>query len=257
MSNSVQKKLFSDKSQILHSTTPQLINLFMPGMQCLEILINNEDWIRFSQWAKLLKESGGEKEALDLKKLEWLWKSITSEPNIRKLLGSRIISLDDEWKKLEPVECVPSDSRFGIFFKNFNRYGTPVLSLPTDLKPNAEAVIHDPLYMQPGKARRLECRDVATTLEIYPDKLGPRNVEAANLKVNIEDIEIKKGCIYVAVESLNHAYTKASLRLEPQRRSHGGRAYDHVALKIDNRYKPLETIRKEHEKQLWDILIKK
>ena len=66
-----------------------------------------------------------------------------------------------------------------------------------------------------------------------------------------------RGHIYlvVNVKSLNHAYTTASLRLQPNRRSHGGRVYDHIALRLEKGFKPLETIRVEHEKQLWGQLI--
>ena len=58
------------------------------------------------------------------------------------------------------------------------------------------------------------------------------------------------------VRSLNQAYTKASLRLEPRRRSHGGRVYEHVAFMDENdKYVPLEKIRKDVEKRLWSELI--
>jgi hypothetical protein len=63
--------------------------------------------------------------------------------------------------------------------------------------------------------------------------------------------------IHVNVKSLNHAYTKASLRLEPNRRSHGGRVYDHVAYKTDKGFIPLETIRNEFEEKMWNKLLNK
>lgn len=157
---------------------------------------------------------------------------------------------------MEPVACAPAKSRFGVFLKNFHSCGYPVLPVLKDIIPNAEAEILEPLLMKPGKARRLECCDVPTNLAIRPDKLGHTNFEAAALKVDIKDVTIKEGYIYVNVKSLNHAYTKASLRLEPHRRSHGGRVYDHVALKTGNEYIPLETIRNEREMQLWKKLLK-
>ena len=255
MKNTPQK-LFSENSQLLNSFIPQATDLFISGMHWLNVLAGKEHEIKFTGWAKLIKDARGNPDNLNLKYLEWLWEAITSEPNIRNYLGSRLISLDDEWRKQESVKCLPAKSLFGIFFKNFRAYGHPVLSLPKDLKPNAEAKILEPLHMKPGKGRRLECCDVATRLEIRPDKLGPANVEAAALKVDIEDVNIKKGFIYVNVKSLNHAYTKASLRLEPHRRGPGGRAYDHVALRNENGYIPLEIIRQKHEKELWNMLLK-
>ena len=61
-------------------------------------------------------------------------------------------------------------------------------------------------------------------------------------------MEISGNCLVVNVKSLNHAYTAASLRLQPNRRSHGGRVYDHLAVKQDKDFKPLEAIRVEQEK---------
>jgi len=85
--------------------------------------------------------------------------------------------------------------------------------------------------MQPGKARRLECCDVATELRIPVKNPGKLDVEAAALKVDEADVKISGNHLIVQVKSLNHAYTAASLRLQPTRRSHSGRVYDHVAFK--------------------------
>ena len=63
-------------------------------------------------------------------------------------------------------------------------------------------------------------------------------------------MEISGNCLAVNVKSLNHAYTAASLRLQPNRRSHGGRVYDHLALKQEKDFKPLEAIRVEHRKKV-------
>ena len=109
--------------------------------------------------------------------------------------------------------------------------------------------------MKPGKARRLECCDVFGCLKIRIDKLGPKNVEAAALKVDLEDVEIKNNCLYISVKSLNHAYTTASLRLEPHRRSHGGKIYDHIGLKKEEGFVSLEIVRSDYENQMWNKII--
>jgi hypothetical protein len=46
------------------------------------------------------------------------------------------------------------------------------------------------------------------------------------MKAKPETVSIDGNCVIVKVGSLNQAYTKSSLRLEPERQSHGGRTYD-------------------------------
>jgi len=250
-----QGTLFDIDTKMVDSFIPQTTDLFMSSLHWLNVIAKNENEIRFPKWAILLKDARGNPDDLTVDKLQWLWESITKEPAINNYLGSRLISLDDEWKKIEPFKCLPANSRFAIFFKNFQSYGLPVLPFPKELNPDTEAEILEPLYLRPGKARRLECCDVQTRLKIHPNILGPVNVEAAALKVEIKDVTIEKDCIDVNVKSLNHAYTTASLKLEPHRRSHGGRIYDHIAYKDGNDLIPLEKIRTDHEKQLWDKMI--
>lgn len=110
--------------------------------------------------------------------------------------------------------------------------------------------------MRPGKERRLECCDVPTRLEISVQKAGTIENESIAFKIDVNELKIENDCIQVNVKSLNHAYTKASLRLEPHRRSHGGRVYEHIAMKNeDDKYIPLETIREKFEKELKSRLI--
>ena len=249
------KTLFDNDNQMIKFLIPQTTDLFMSGLHWLNVIAKNENEIRFPKWAKLIKDARGKSDDLTLAKLQWLWESITKEPGIMNYLGSRLISLDNEWKQIEPFGCLPVNSRFGIFFKNFQSNDVPLLTLPKELQPDAEIVISEPLKLRPGKAQKLECCDVKARLELQPDHLGPRNVEAAALKVEINDVTINNGYINVNVKSLNHAYTKASLRLEPQRRSHGGRIYDHIAYKDGENLISLEKIRYDHEKQRWNKMI--
>lgn len=233
----------------------QITDLFLSGLHWLDILAGKQDRIPFSHWAKLVRSVRRDTSDLFERRLAWLWESLIVEPGVRNKYGNRLIPLDEEWRKLKRFECVSANSRFGIFLKNFRAYGAPVMDLPKDLRPDADAQILGPLLMQPGKARRLECCDVEAVLELRPKSIGPKNVEAASLKVEMEDVSIERGCIRVKVKSLNHAYTKASLRLEPRRRGPGGRAYDHIALRDENGWKKLESIRRDHEKKLWAELL--
>jgi hypothetical protein len=49
--------------------------------------------------------------------------------------------------------------------------------------------------------------------------------EAAKLKAQPSAVTIDGNRVKVEVDSLNEAYTKSSLRLETDRKSHGGRIY--------------------------------
>jgi hypothetical protein len=243
-----KNRCFED-SEALSALIPSTTDLFMSGLHWIYQLSRKEDKIRFSQWAKLVRQARG-KNQINLSQLEWLWDAIISEPSIRRLLLTRIFSLDDEWKEINPVECVPAPCRFGIFLKNLRVYGTPGVSVPAESKPDAIAVILEPLFMKPGKGRRLECCDVTTLLQIITEKSETKQTVAAKLNVDPKDVEILEGVIQVKVDSFNHAFTKATLYLQPQRRGSGGRVYDHLALEQENRkWKPLESIRLENEKR--------
>ena len=185
----------------------------------------------------------------------WLWNAITTEPSIKNRLGNKIVSLDDEWKNIEPFECLPQNSSFGIFFRGFQAFGYPTLKQIGGIKPDAEAEILEPLLLRPGKAQRLECCDVSTLLRIHlAGKLSIKQ-EALAFKVEEEDIKIQNAAVEVSVKSLNHAFTKASLRLQQHRRSPGGKAYNHVAFRVDEKYyEPLETVRRKNEDRIWNKL---
>ena len=245
-----KNRCFED-SDALSALIPSTTDLFMSGLHWIYQLSRKEDKIRFSQWAKLVRQARG-KNQINLSQLEWLWDAIISEPSIRRLLLTRIFSLDDEWKEINPVECVPAPCRFGIFLKNLRVYGTPVVSVPAESKPDAVAVILEPLFMKPGKKRRLECCDVITLLQIITEKSETKQTVSAKLNVDPQNIEILEGSVQVKVDSLNHAYTKATVYLQPERRGSGGRVYDHLALEQENgKWKTLENIRVENEEKLW------
>ena len=144
----------------LGSLIPETTDLFMSGLQWLNVLAGSEKELRYPQWAELLREARGNAPALTMQKLEWLWEAITREPGIYSTFGTRLISLEEEWKRLGEIRCLSAGSRLGIFFKDLKSLGQPVLPLRLDLTPDAEAEILEPLFMHPGKARRLECSDV-------------------------------------------------------------------------------------------------
>ena len=111
--------------------------------------------------------------------------------------------------------------------------------------------------MGPGKAasRRFECRDVTTTVEIPVVKAGTLDQEAELLKLERVDVVVHTQVIMAWVRSLNHAFTVISRRLQPHRRSHGGRIYDHIAWRKNNQWISLEIIRREVEAGKWKVVV--
>jgi hypothetical protein len=204
---------------------------------------------------KLVRAARPNDTKLNDKELMWLWEAITTEPNMKNRLGDRIVSLYDEWKEIKAFECLPQNSIFGVFLKGFQAYGYPVVKQLERINPDAEAEILEPLLMRLGKAFRLECCDVSTILKIrLPGELFAKQ-EALLFKVEEDDIKIQKNTVEVSVKSLNHAYTKASLRLQQHRRSPGGKAYDHIGVKLENNiFEPLEEVRKKSENRIWDTI---
>lgn len=110
------------------------------------------------------------------------------------------------------------------------------------------------LMMQPGKAaaRRFECGDGECELDIRVEKPGTAEQEAVLMKLKLDEVKVKDGRVIVHARSLNHAYTVASRRLQPHRRSHGGRAYNHVAWCKGNQWVTLENIRCAVESGTWE-----
>jgi len=246
---------FNENFSAVRNHAPEIADLMMSGIQWLTRMERQGQELDFVQWSRLMRSARRHSDKLSADQLIWLWEAMTSEPRIREKLGERLISIGEMWRKLEPIRVLPAGSRFAIFMKGFRSYGKSVFPLQSHLIPDAEAEILSDLYMKAGKARRLECMEVLTWLEIRPPEIGPKEAEAGSLKVTPEDVEIIDGLLRVRVDSLNIAFTRTRLRLDPHRRSHSGRAYDHVALIEENGYLPLEKVRLKNEKVLWEKLV--
>ena len=238
--------------------TSSLPYLVMKGMDCLGDLADSQPQISFGDWADGMRAGLSDDQCND-ERLEWLWDMLCSNPDMRRLLGLRLVPLDDEWKRLPAIEVAPAKSRFVVFLKAPCWFGlgrSP--SWPEGLTGDASVMLGGPLVMGPGKGRRFGCRDVPCTLVLEPPKLGSVAEEAAAMKVEEEAVTIEDGSVFVSVRSLNHAYTKASLRLEPHRRGPGGRAYDHIALVGNDgrKYISLEELRCQAEDEARQKLAK-
>jgi hypothetical protein len=233
----------------------ELVDLFPSGFHWLQYLAKEKKRVRYSDWKRLIKSARPNDSSLNDSRLLWLWECITTEPGTKIRLGEKIVSLDDEWKKSKKVEALPPKSKFGIFFKAFQSFGYPTFQKIKNVQPDAEAEILEALFLRPGKSHRLECCDVKTLLRIHLSQKSSIEQESLLFKVEEKDVKILGNTVEVSAKSLNHAFTKASLRLQPHRRGHGGKAYHHVALKlIKNLYEPLEEIRKKNEEIIWKQL---
>lgn len=201
-------------------------------MECFVGLAMEQRVIKFRTWAQRLKSRPAFEDCSD-EELDWLWKSITENPRIGHSLGDRIECPADEWRRSEPVKVAGPGARFEIFLRASSWHESPMRGGSTEqIAGDATVILEKALFMAPGRGQRFACRDAAATLTLKPKQAGSKQQEADAMKVAEEDVQIEDGRISVKVRSLNHAYTKASLRLEPHRRNPGGRAYDHVAMVV-------------------------
>jgi hypothetical protein len=152
---------------------------------------------------------------------------------------------EEAWKSQEDVSVLGKGEILGLFLKPLKGLGVPALSISDTVKPVSTIRLLDTLKMGPGKAasRRFECRDVSATVEIPVAKAGSLSEEAVLLKLDRKDVVVQRDIVMAWVRSLNHALTVTSRRLQPHRRSHGGRIYDHIAWRKGDQWIPLEDIR--------------
>ena len=73
------------------------------------------------------------------------------------------------------------------------------------------------------------------------------------MRIDVERIIVEKDVVTIRVDSLNQAFTVASRRLQPERRSHGGRIYDHIVHVRGHVRTRLEEIRRKVESGSWKI----
>ncbi len=107
--------------------------------------------------------------------------------------------------------------------------------------------------MKPGKGGRLECDDCEALVTIRVTEVNSVEREADIMRIEHDRITLGNGFVQVRVDSLNQAYTVSSRRLEPERRSHGGRTYDHVVHATETKRTRLEDIRQEVERGVLGI----
>ena len=233
-----------------------LADLLLIGGVQLETLTKGKKRVTFKEWSERVRQAAAQPgTSLEDRQLEWLWEALTTEPRILRELGAQFLSREKEWKDREPIAVLNPGQILGVFVKTFRSVGAPVLPIPPEFQPDGTIRLLDTLKMGPGKAtsRRLECRDVNAKVEIQVPKPGSLEQEAILIKLGPKDVDVKDRTVIASVRSLNHAFTVTSRRLQPHRRSHGGRIYDHIAWRKDNRWISLEAIRCEVESGKWKV----
>ncbi len=217
-------KLFTDP-QDLDAYGHKLGQFLVIGGFQLETLAEKYHRVTFNAWAQAVRmESARRGMEIAPEQLRWLWNALKSEPATSSSFGHLMEASDDS----PPVRVLPKGSRFVIKLSRITvGFDPPTYDPSLRRKPSAEVILEEDLYMKGGKKNHLECKPGKARLRmwIYSD-IGTKLEEAAKMKVKPNAVTIIGDEVTVMVTSLNQAYHKASLRLEADRLSHGGRSYD-------------------------------
>lgn len=245
----------SERSKSAEARIDQTTNLFFTGAQLLHEVRQQstaKGVVRFRDWSAAICENTKLNSEITSKRhLIWLWECLRLAPDLLDLFGDL------------PPATVPwssKDQRFEVFGDKasfvigMNAGEISQLLQATAKAPAEERVsvlTEEPLRMRPGKKDRLECCDCEATVTIRVEKAFSLEREADIMRIEADRITIDGKTITVRVDSLNQAYTISSRRLEPRRRSHGGRTYDHMVHAGKGTRITLEDIRQLVESGEW------
>jgi hypothetical protein len=231
------------------------VNLIFDGARILhemDLAATSSEAVRFQEWSRAVRE---ELKLTDESKtkaqLIWLWECVRRAPSLRHLFGD-LASATVPWtSKTDRFNVFPPDQLFLIGMNG----GEVARLLQSQNIPATEervsVMTEQPLRMRPGKHDRLECSDCKSIVTIRVDQTFEVEREADIMRIEADRIVVKERIIMVHVDSLNQAYTVSSRRLEPKRRSHGGRTYDHLVHVGRRKRMPLENIRLLVESGQW------
>jgi hypothetical protein len=235
--------LSSNQESFVNQRT-QLISL---GFQCLEKLGHESPEINFSSWKSCLENSN---QQLSPQELNWLWNVVVNDPKLPTNILKKILSPEQEFKRRPDVLVAKAGTEFGIFLQ-----GLPTLEYTfRHLEPNALIVIEQDLFMAPGREMRFSCRSLPCIVSFTVANPGDLALEAERLRLSPEVVEIMGNQIRARAKSISNAYSVSTRRLQPGRKSEGGKAYDYVAMINQNIFYPLELIRTQVESNQWQLL---
>ena len=231
------------------------VNLIFDGARILHELgltAAASEVVRFQEWSRAVREELKLTDDTNTNaQLIWLWESLRRAPKLRHLFGD-LASATVPWtSKTDRFEVFPPDQCFLIGMNG----GEVARLLQSHDSPATEervsVMTEQPLRMRPGKHDRLECSDCKSIVTIRVDQTFEVEREGDIMRIEADRIVVEERIIRVRVDSLNQAYTVSSRRLEPNRRSHGGRTYDHLVHVGRWKRMPLENIRLLVESGQW------
>lgn len=228
------------------------------GMACLTEVSLKEGTVPSSAWEEKLKGRELLAQQPTPKELQWLWDTLRTMPTLKGKfdLPEYNVAYYSESSK---VTAFAEGHTFSISLKPLKGARLQSYENSKTIDGLATVTIIKNLEMRKGKAGRFECCDVSAVVEIPLKKCNvapeiredlDRQEDIVGLKRPL--IETTGAITLIHVNSLNQAYTVTSRLLEPKRRSHGGRCYDHVLCHLKDGNKSLEQVRKAVESGVWE-----
>lgn len=243
-----------DDKESIHKEVEKLVCLFQTAAHIAAEMIANGQ-LSFDDWFDEVKKYDAGGSFFDSLRLQtrsiWIWNSLRRDPGLQQFFES-LSPAGVRWNRdSDPMLVIKRNDWFVIAFQ-----GGSCLSAnakPPSQEP-AAFVLLDDLFMRPGRNDRLECCDCRCLLHLRPEDIYPIEREIDILRVDREQIiELDEGLIKIEVPSINQAYTVASRRLEPDRRTHGGNVYEHVVHVGNAARNRLEAIRLSVELGEWPL----
>lgn len=232
-------------------------HLLFLGRGCFDFLKTQGLRIQFTSWKEQVIHAAPE---YDLQATDdewlWVWESLQQCKSVTEKFG-KLPTAGVRWKtNNDRFNCLPAGSIFGVAIKQSELKGIFQTFANGSGRPTVCVKTLSPLRMKPGKAKRLECCDTQCEVTISVAKPFSAEREADIMRIELGDIiERTDTFVRARVKSLNQAYTIASRRLEPERRSHGGRTYDKFVYFSPQLRKTwlLDKIREQMELGTWQF----
>jgi len=232
----------------------QLADLFTAGAQLADQMLSATEPVLFEDWAaKLHADPKFNHTAVNRERLVWIWEMLRTDDELKLRFGDLPAATSHISQNSQPIKVFNQDEWFVIGFDNGSVCAILQHQEKAPWEELVSVLILQDLYMRPGKADHLECCDCKAEVIIRVGETSSIDREADLMCVEPERIKLNGRLIRVIVDSLNQAYTVASRRLEPNRRSHGGRTYGHVVHVGAEKRQRLEQIRNQVEQGIWKV----
>lgn len=232
----------------------EMTDLLIAGACLADEMLSLREEVSYEKWAQTLCEqkkliNNGTTEW----RLLWIWDTLRNDPDLRQRFGDLPPAVQNGLGQKSKVKVFNAGEWFVIGLKQDTVARLIEYSHRSPWDEDVAVQTLKDLYMQHGKGHRLECCDCESVVTIHVPEVYSQDREADIMRIEKDRIALENGSIKVRVDSLNHAYTVSSRRLEPKRRSHGGRTYDHVVHAGEKLRIRLEDIRQTVESGSWEV----